>query len=263
MNAVAVQQPKWSRRKWGYAIVAALIGQALLVMIFGQRRSASPSPVTFAMNIRVAPAAESPSQITRSLPDPAAFALPNWNGFSRRGWLAFEHPEFKPTDWTEAPQWLRLQTAELGNSLNDFIVSNTIPPLLIANMPPPSSPVPQSPRVAVPLETASELVIEGELAGWTIATPIALPSWRHTDLLTNTVVHAVVNRAGQTVATALIASSGLTEADDDAVRAARGARFVPGPGRRAQADYFSGNLIFRWHTQPPTDAAGLVPLPLP
>jgi hypothetical protein len=51
-------------------------------------------------------------------------------------------PAFKPTDWTEPPQWLPLQTGDLGNSLNDFLLSNTIPPLLIANMPLPSSPVP-------------------------------------------------------------------------------------------------------------------------
>jgi hypothetical protein len=262
MNTVAAEHFRWSRRKWAYAIAAALIGQALLIMIFGQRRLAPSSPVPFAMNIRVAPVAEPSSQITRSLPDPAAFALPNWNGFSRRGWLAFEHPEFKPTDWTEAPQWLRLQTAELGNSLNDFIVSNTIAPLLVANMPPPSSPVPQSPRVEVPLETESELVIEGELVGWTVQTPLPLPSWRHTDLLTNTVVHAVVNRSGQTVATALIAGSGLAEADDYAIRAAKGARFVP-PVRRGQAEYASGNLMFRWHTQAPTNANSLIPLGTP
>jgi hypothetical protein len=211
------------------------------------------------MDIRVPPRAET----AHSLPDPAVFALPNWNGFSREGWLAFEHPAFKPTDWTEPPQWLPLQTADLGNSLNDFLLSNTIPPLLVANMPLPSSPAPQSPRVEVPLQNVSELLIEGELAGWTVPTLISLPSWRHVDLLTNTVVRTVVNRSGQTVAAVLIAGSGLTEADEYAIRLVKEARLVPAATGRGQAEYSSGNLVFRWHTQPLTNAPGVIRFELP
>ena len=259
MSAVPLDHSTWSRRKWLYAIGAVLLGQALLIMILGQRRIASPSPIAFSMDIRVPPKAEA----ANSLPDPAVFALPNWNGFSREGWLAFEHPAFKPADWTEPPQWLPLQTADLGNSLNDFLLSNTIPPLLVANMSLPSSPAPQSPRVEVPLQNASELLIEGELAGWTVATPFSLPSWRHADLLTNTVVRTVVNRSGQAVATVLIAGSGLGDADEYAVGLAKGARFSPGATRPAQAEYSSGNLVFRWHTQPLTNAPGVIRFELP
>ena len=142
MSTVPLERSTWSRRKWVYAIGAVLLGQALLITILGQRRMPSPSPVDFAMAIRVSPNPEE----APALSDPAVFALPNWNGFSGEGWLAFEHPAFKPTDWTEPPQWLPLQTGDLGNSLNDFLLSNTIPPLLIANMALPSSPGPQSPR---------------------------------------------------------------------------------------------------------------------
>jgi hypothetical protein len=259
MSAVPLEHSGWSRRKWGYAIGAVLLGQALLITILGQRRVASPSPVAFAMDIRVPPNAEAALELS----DPAVFALPNWNGFSREGWLAFEHPAFKPTDWTEPPQWLPLQTGDLGNSLNDFLLSNTIPPLLVANMPLPSSPVPQSPRVEVPLQNVSELLIEGELAGWTVATPISLPSWRHADLLTNTVVRTVVTRSGQAVATVLIAGSGLVDADEYAIREAKGARFSPGPTQRGQAEYSSGNLVFRWHTRPLTNTPGIIPFGLP
>jgi hypothetical protein len=250
MSTVSLDRSTWSRRKWLYAIGAVLLGQALLITILGQRRIASPAPVGFAMAIQVPPDAEA----SPPLSDPAVFALPNWNGFSREGWLAFEHPAFKPTDWTEPPQWLPLQTGDLGNSLDDFLLSNTIPPLLVANMPPPSAPAPQSPRVEVPLQSVSELLIEGELAGWTVAAPISLPSWRHAELLTNTVVRTVVNRSGQAIATALIAGSGLAEADEYAVRKAKEARLKPGAGRRVEADYSSGNLVFRWHTQPLSNA---------
>jgi hypothetical protein len=256
MSAIPLDRSTWSRRKWAYAIGAVLLGQALLITILGQRRIASSSAVPFAMDIRVPPNAEAEP----GLSDPAVFALPNWHGFSREGWLAFRHPAFKPTDWTEPPQWLPLQTGDLGNSLNDFLLSNTIPPLLIANMPLPSSPVLQSPRVEVPLQNVSELLIEGELAGWTVATPLRLPSWRHADLLTNTVVRTVVNRSGQAVASVLIAGSGLVEADEYAVRLARETRLAPGATQRARAEYNSGNLVFRWHTQPLTNAPGIIPL---
>jgi hypothetical protein len=236
-----------------YAIGTVLLGQALLITILGQRRVASPSTVPFAMDIRVPPKAEAASVLS----DPAVFALPNWHGFSREGWLAFEHPAFKPTDWTEPPQWLPLQTGDLGNSLDDFLRSNTIPPLLIANMPLPSPPVPQSARVEVPLQNVSELLIEGELAGWTVALPVSLPSWRHADLLTNTVVRAVVTRSGEVVACVLTAGSGLVDADEYAVRMAKDAHFSPAI-QRGRAEYTSGNLVFRWHTQPLTNAPGII-----
>jgi hypothetical protein len=127
----------------------------------------------------------------------------------------------------------------------------------------PKSSVPHSPRVEVPLQNVSELVIEGELAGWTVITPISLPSWRHADLLTNTVVRTVVTRSGQAVATVLIAGSGLVDADQYAVRQVREARFSPGATGRGLAEYSSGNLVFRWHTQPLTNAPRVIPFELP
>jgi hypothetical protein len=82
-------------------------------------------------------------------------------------------------------------------------------------------------------------------------------------LLTNTVVRTVVNRSGQAVATVLIAGSGLVDADQYAIREAKGARFSPGATGRAQAEYSSGNLVFRWHTQPLTNAPGVIRFELP
>jgi hypothetical protein len=185
--------------------------------------------------------------------DPAAFALPNWNGFSRAGWLAFERPEFKPADWTEPPQWLPLDTADLGDSLHHFILSNTIAPLLIANAPLPAS-VRQDELVSnPPLRSESDLILEGELALWTTAVSLELPSWRHSDLLTNTVVRAVVDRSGRTMAVTLLAGSGSAEADTFALRASRNMRLRPVRGPRSGAEVTSGTLVFRWHTLAPTN----------
>jgi len=90
-----------------------------------------------------------------------------------------------------------------------------------------------------------------------------LPSWRHADLLTNTVVRTVVNRSGQVVAAVLIAGSGLVDADEYATREAKGARFSPGATGRGPAEYNIGNLVFRWHTLPLTNAPGIIPFNLP
>jgi hypothetical protein len=197
------------------------------------------------------------SGLTPSGVDPAAFALPNWNGFSRAGWLAFERPEFKPADWTEPPQWLPLDTADLGNSLHHFILSNTIAPLLIANAPLPAS-VRQDELVPnPPLRDESDLVLEGELALWTTAVPLELPSWRHRDLLTNTVVRSVVDRSGRTMAVTLLAGSGSAEADAFAMRTARNMRLRPLRGPKPGADITSGTLVFRWHTLAPTNVPGV------
>ena len=56
---------------------------------------------------------------------------------------------------------------------------------------------------------------------------------------------------------------GLSDADEYAVGLAKGARFSPGAGRPTPAEYSSGNLVFRWHTHPPTNAPGIIRFELP
>jgi len=257
MNSVQVERSDWSRQKWAYAIAAVLLGQAVVIALVGHRETAPSPPAAFGLAIRMAPLASSPGDLVAN--DPAAFALPSWNGFSREGWLAFGRPEFKPEDWSEPPQWLRLDAADLGNSLHDFILSNTIAPLLIANKPLPSFSTRESTVGSVPLRGNSDIVIEGELAGWSIAELMSLPSWRNTDLLTNSIVHAVVDKGGRTVAATLLAGSGLADADTFAVRAAKEARIRPRSGRKG-LEFTSGTLVIRWHTLPPTNAPGAIPL---
>jgi hypothetical protein len=237
-----------------------LAGQAVVVALVGQRETRLSAPAVFNLAVRIAPDASSLGEFAPS--DPTAFAMPSWNGFSREGWLAFERQEFKPADWTEPPEWLRLDAADLGNSLHDFILSNTIPPLLIANKPLPALSAQEAVSGSVPLRGNSDLVIEGELASWNIAEPVSLPSWRNSELLTNSVIYTIVGRSGRTVAATLLGGSGLADADALALRTAKEARFRPPTGRKGP-EFTSGTLVFRWHTLPPTNAPGLIPLGLP
>jgi hypothetical protein len=261
MNGVPVEASRWSRRKWTYVIAAVLLGQALVIGLVGHREMTASGPPAFDLAIGMAASQSSSSEAPPA--DPTAFALPSWKGFSREGWLAFERPEFKPVDWTEPPEWLRVEPEDLGNSLHDFILSNTIPPLLIASKPLPALLGRENLAGNVPLRDNSDVAIEGELAGWNIATTARLPSWRSSDLLTNSVVHAIVDQQGRTVAATLLAGSGLAEADALALRTSQEARFRPRPSRgsRGESEFRSGTLVFRWHTLPATNAPGIIPLP--
>ena len=261
MNSVPIEHSRWSRQKWAYAIAAVLLGQAVVVALVSQRETAPSRPATFGLAIRIPPTASTSEVLAAA--DPTAFALPSWHVFSRHGWLAFDRPEFKPVDWTEPPEWLRLDEDDLGNSLHDFILSNTIPPMLIANKPLPALSGQESLVSSVPLRGNSDILVEGELAGWNIAEPKTLPSWRNTELLRNSVVHAIVEQSGRIVAATLVASSGLAEADAAAVRTTQEARFRPRTGRKSEAEFTSGTLVFRWHTLPPTNAPGAIPLVRP
>jgi len=262
MTAAPVQQARWSRKKWIYAILVLFAFQivAILLLSYPDRSGLAAPPPVFRTAIHLAADPWSSEQLSRLplLSDPTAFALPNWQSFSRAGWLAFTLPEFQLTDWSEPPQWLTLDTNELGNSLHKFILSNTMPPLLIAD-----HPLPRLRRDNVfvgnaPMASRSEFEVEGELANWILLDRFELPSWPHTELLTNTVVQSLVDHNGQSIATVILAGSGLAEADAFALRAVKVARFRP-PGRPGSrqspsARVASGKVIFKWHTVPATNA---------
>jgi hypothetical protein len=259
MTAPSVDSVRWPRKKWFYAVLAVFAFQIGAILLLSHReRGSTPAP-SFGMAIHLAVDPWRVRQLEEApaWSDPAGFALPNWRGFSRNGWLSFTRPEFRLTDWNEPPQWLQADSSELGNSLHHFMLSNTMPPLLVADKP--------LPRVArdeitvgnAPVHTGSELQIEGVLADWTLVEPMRLPGWSHPELLTNTVVHVLMDSAGINVAAVVLSGSGHGEADAFAVRAAKRARFLPPkstPRAMRPAGPASGKLIFKWHTLVSTNA---------
>lgn len=243
---------RWPRKKWAWAIAALFAFQIGAILLLSARARLPSPPPAFGTAIQLAadPSASAGEELSRwpLLSDPAAFALPNWRSFSRAGWLAFTHPEFQLTEWSEPPQWLALDTNELGNSLHQFILSNTMPPLLIAD-----HPLPRQRRDNVfvgnaPTAGRSEFQVEGELANWVLLEQFELPSWPHTDLLTNTVIHSLVDYYGHSIAAVLLAGCGLAEADAFALRAVKQARFRP-PRRSPAPKCAAGKVIFKWHTE--------------
>jgi hypothetical protein len=255
MNAVVQEPTGWSGRKWVYAVVVVLALQVTFLAILGERKIPTDPVPQFRTTIHFADGLPTHASALEEVGDPAAFALPTWNGFSREGWLAFDRPQFKLTDWTEPPQWLAIEVDDLGSSLHQFMQSNTIPPLLIASKPLRQSPQREFPVPNVAASDRSDFLLEGELANWTLTAE--LPSWAHPDLLTNTVLRVVIDQHGQTLATTLLGQSGQSQADDFAVRMIRAARFQPKIGKKPKQPFASGNVIFRWHTVPATNAGTL------
>lgn len=163
------------------------------------------------------------------------------------------------------PEWLRLSPASLGGELARFLSTNaTAPPLLV------DEPLPQVLRyetsfAAEPVAPVSRLRIEGELARRVQAGSFDLPSWPHSEIVSNTVVRAAVDEAGRTFSATLMSRSGLTAADEYAVHFVERIRLAPrsGSGRfgNTRGELAWGAFVFLWHTVPPpaTNAAGVQP----
>jgi TonB family protein len=90
-------------------------------------------------------------------------------------------------------------------------------------------------------------------------TRFELPDPTNSDILTNSIVRMVISPQGRPVSFTLLSSSGLSSADDSALRFARSLRFEPLPGSETEPDWSAstlrqliwGTLLFGWHAQPP------------
>ena len=105
-----------------------------------------------------------------------------------------------------------------------------------------------------PLPPDPPLRIEGDLATRPLLAPLALKSWAHAELLSNSVVQAMVDADGFTFSPVLLTGCGLEEADLYALKLASGARFRPAPrlpGTGHDPGGLTwGKLIFQWQTLP-------------
>jgi TonB family protein len=77
-----------------------------------------------------------------------------------------------------------------------------------------------------------------------LAAPLTLPVQYHTDVLSSTVVEAMVGRDGLVISARVIENSGSARADAEALGLARKARFSP--VNTAENVPVVGKLIFEW-----------------
>jgi TonB family protein len=191
-----------------------------------------------------------------AIQDPTTFALVNPHGFSGEAWLNIPPFEHRLADWMSPPYWLKPTTDGLGAAFSQFVSSNTVSALALAEgaMPPAFL----LPLVSSLLPTQSTLRVEGDLAHRPLMSPIKLTGVRHHDLLSNSVVRVMVNRSGRVLSHALLASSGSADADQLALDLSRTARFNHSPNDtgsvRDPSGLAWGKLIFKWVTLPITNA---------
>ena len=95
--------------------------------------------------------------------------------------------------------------------------------------------------------------LEGALAGRGFREPETLPAWPHSEVLTPSTVHLLVDRDGTVLSARLLPpGSGLVAADQEAVRLAQQLQFEAG-GEEAQAagGLLWGGVTFVWRTLAP------------
>ncbi|HWI55921.1 MAG TPA: energy transducer TonB [Bacillota bacterium] len=250
MSAAPVEPRSWPRRRL-WAIVALVFAlQVGLICWLGDRQPVRPRPAAFAPALQLL---SEPATNLLALTDPTLFALPHRQGFSGLAWMQAPPQPFHPFTWTEEPRWLPLSVEQLGAAFNRFIETNQFNSLEACALP--------EPELTLPMASAPEgfpdrstLRVEGGLADRPLTTPLQLRSWAHSDLLTNSVVQAVVDAAGRPISVTLLVKSGSEQADQHALEQVRTARFAPanvgGPQTTApplaQLDW--GQLVFEWHT---------------
>jgi len=256
MNPLALASTGWSPRRLTCTIAGVLLAQVALVLWLGQRERPLPQRSTFrtAISLVVDKASATQFEQATALDDPTLLALPGLNGFSGPAWLRFEPLNYQPTESTEPPHWLALDDKSLGATLSQFLEANGIPPSRVADkpLPPLQRYEPNYPNEPVP--QSSQWRVEGGLATRRLLAPLELKSWPHSEILSNTVVQAVVDADGYTISPTLLSASGLAEADVYALKLTTGARWEPLPragGAEAGLDSLTwGKLVFQWHTLP-------------
>jgi hypothetical protein len=225
-----------------------------LIFAFSERKAAASRPVKVARARWVGERDE-----LLKLNDPTLLALPHARGFAAPAWLPVPRLEFAPFKWTESPRFLALPVAQLGATFLEFMQTNTFARLELEILPAPELILPELPPLFTP-PTRSELRVRGDLSERHLLNPPELPSWPAADLLTNSVVRAQVDAAGNVHSFTLVApGSGSKAADQRALELTRLLRFAPlSQPPVISADptgrLTSGTLIFEWHTVPPPPA---------
>lgn len=259
---VAPEPAPWPRRRFLLLVALLVAAQLGLILLFSDRTPLVPRQPAPLPRFVLAPAGAMESHLANQFTtgDPALLGLVSPNGFSGPAWLALPSPTHELRPWAEPLRWLALEPGALGAALQQVMreggrvptpaVEKPGPKLLSLELPP------------APLPTHSTLRIEGDLAARALVTPVELPDWPSSEVLTNSVVQVAVHASGEVLFATLLSVRGLKGADQRAADAravtlARSARFQPrsslgpdSPTSAAGAALDWGTMVFHWHTLP-------------
>ena len=245
------ERERWPAHFWWGVAGLVLAAQVALIFWLGDqgptRPGSSPAPFTWQVAGRV-------SNELLALNDPTLFALPHRESFSGPAWLTITNMGAAPFVWSEPSQWLRPPVEQLGGVFHSFLATNQV---IASEAPAEIEPELRFPEIpaAAGFTSGTTFQILGDLDESELLTPFALNSWTNADLLTNSVVQALVNAAGQPISVTLLANSGSSEADRFALKQAELARFAPlRPDRAAPGNPVARlrwvQILFNWHTVP-------------
>jgi hypothetical protein len=238
MQAIERDLVRWRRGKW-LVMVLFIFGLQIALFVWAsqkdvQKRAVYPSEPT----IRLATAANELKRGSLEMENPFLFAAASRHGFSGEAWLRTSEWPLPQVGRRVEPNYLGLAEARKVN--RDQAADQAFTLLATrrtgAELPRPEEPARNGMRF-------SELRVEG-FDGRTLAAPLALPVQYHTDVLSSTVVEAIVGRDGLVISARIIENSGSPKADGDALALARKARFTPvNIGENIPV---VGKLIFEW-----------------
>jgi hypothetical protein len=256
---------RWPWRRWCFLIVLVFALQVSAIYWLGDNTPVRPRQTRPAPTLHLSGNA---SGELLALSDPTLFALPHRQGFSGEAWLKMPPIPTTSFTWTEPPRWLLVATQELGASLHRVIESYSFDQIQTSSRTEPELVLPKV-LAGEPPATRSNFRLRAGLENRRLLTPLDVPVWPNTDLLTNTIVKVLVNAEGIPISAALLSSSGLKAADDYARDLARSARFesvaVSGPQRTDSpiAGLSIGEILFEWRTVPvpSTNSTPLSPKP--
>lgn len=222
-----------------------------LIFWLGQRQPVKPRAAAPAPGLQLV---GSGSLELLELLDPTLLALPHEKGFSGAGWLIPPAQEIHPFEWSEPPRWLPLAVTRLGTHLEELSASSSLDLLPVLARPELEPPQVHTPDKSL-LPEKSSLQLGQDLAGRRLLTKPELPSWPHSELVSNSVVQVLVDAEGVPFSFTLLERSGHEPADRQALREARRARFEPlGRDHTRASDLAWGTMVFRWQTVPATVA---------
>lgn len=256
MNSFALERSSRSRQRLVYTVAAVFLVQVVLVVFLSLGERPAPPRNRFETAVSLVAGGPLTAQFEQAAAgnDPTLLALPSVDGFSGPAWLKFEPLGYQPSEYSEPPHWLVLDEHSLGMKFSRFVETNAarLAPNAARPLPPLQRYEPNYPSAAVPSE--SRLRIDGALNSRSPSGGFPLKSWRHSEILSNTVVRAVVDGDGYTVTATLLRESGFPEADRYALRLAETARWQPLPPHEKRAQESRqlawGQLTFQWHTSP-------------
>jgi TonB family protein len=240
----------WSQRRRWLTLACVFLGQVGFIFWLSGRDPA-PQPGPRAQRI-VLPADRICAM--PGLDDPTLFALPNRLGFSASAWLQKTSLERPSLEWTEPPCWLPQQAARLGAPFCEFIATNL--PNQFEVVPHAELEIVSTNRILqldlAPAQSTARVV--GDLAGRRLVEPLSPPSWPAAELVLAASEIAIGVLPDGTVCSAkLLKSCGAKDADNEALKLARSARFegLPRFAVLAPGGLSWGTLVVDWRTLAP------------